>query len=131
MEFCSNQYAPQIDQAGTIQPQCVYRCATARSPADNVCAIVAPSEMLAPTLAARTEKRDAFLCFWIGGMGLGVLVRVASQTGPGEILQNRRSASRTWQNVVKSETLGGELLGRLAILAQSLGAFGNHAADRG
>ena len=99
--------------------------------ADNERKIFVPRQVVTPFFRARVEQFYAFMRFWIDGLGLRMLVRIAAKTCPSQILQCRCSASGSRQNVVKCKTLSGKCRGRTAVLTNLVRARRNNATERG
>lgn len=84
-----------------VHPQTRNRCPAARTQPNDHSAILAPTEVIIPTLSSRVKQRRLDVCFRVYAAFKIVFVRIASGTGEAKILSYCFAAGRLGNNVIE------------------------------
>lgn len=86
------QNATQIDDTGPVELERFHRGSSRGRNANNEREILVPAKMVNPFVPTGMEQKYGFAIGWVGGLGLVVLMIVATLTGERQIVRNRRSS---------------------------------------
>ena len=83
---------PGADKQRSVELERGDRCTTDRGPAENVCPVVAPREVLIPALRAWIEQRHNFMRLWILGVRLRPFDLITRSAGAPQVLADSQTA---------------------------------------
>lgn len=120
---------PREDQAGAIQSEGFDGCAAHWRCAYDEQAVVAPFEVIGPTLGARAKERNGYPRFGVEGFGFVALQWVADVAAQRQVIKIITAALGARHHMVNSEHLTRDPFLRPAILTAPMGA--HEVARRG
>src|SRR5262249_42970556 len=95
----STKRVAQVQQFGTIQMECLHRCAAYRSASNNDHEVLTPRKVTCPMLAAWIKEWYDTPHLWVASMSFGIFMTVTCWTRPGQFGQGIAPTAHTRQNM--------------------------------
>jgi hypothetical protein len=111
--------APRLDQDSSIEPKRLDRGTTSWGAAPNVGRVATPSKVCCPDVPAWVKKRNNVTGMRIDGLCPRMLVVVAPEATPAEVIEARHSAARFRYDMINREVVTCKLGTGTAILTKS------------
>jgi hypothetical protein len=113
---------------GSIEIQGIHRGPASGSSANQSQTL--PGEMVLPALLPRIEDPDRPACFGIYSQFASAFPQGAGDAGQCEVIGNRRTTRRHWNDMVNVEAGFLPILGKVAVLALVAGPTDGQPAER-